>query len=336
VIPETDFRDKGMDREVRRAAADMLAARDELLAAISEIGPADWERLVPYGARSLHDLLAHVAAADHTWAIAAGDLLKGEGEDRGRPATPDSTRSARERAIERGRRQTPDALLDEMARRRKLLLSLYELLAQRHLARALAAFGDRHNSVRERIWVGYHDRMHAADIRRALSMRWHPPRLRFLPELRPGLDALAPDETLYVIYSVDPMLWERASPLPGWSYRALLSHIATGDWVLQHHLRHIIEHGSVTEWPDIDAGNAARIAERRFSTVTALVEEYLSMRHETRLVLSRLKQKHLALPITLWFETPPADRTVLDYLLGFERHEARHRDQLRTAMKYVH
>lgn len=335
MITELDFRDKGMDREVRRAADDMRAAREELLAAIEAIGEADWDRLVPYGARSLHELLAHVAAADQAWAHAASDLLRGEGEDR-RPPTPASARAVRERAIQRGRAQSPEDLLEEMARRRRLLLSLYELLEQHHLALGLPAFGERHNSVRERIWLGYHDRLHAADIRRTLAMRWHPPRSRFLPDLRPAIDALSPDETLYVVYSVDPVLWERPSPVPGWSYRALLAHIATGDWVLQHHLRHIIEHGVVAEWPDIDAGNAARIEERRFSTVATLADEYLSMRHETTLLLARLKPKHLALPIRLWFETPPADRIVLDYLLGFERHETAHREQLRAAMKHLH
>lgn len=234
-----------------------------------------------------------------------------------------------------GRPPPPEALLDEMARRRRLLISLYELLEPRHLALALPAFGDAHNSVRERIWRGYHDRLHAADIRRTLRTRWHPPRLRFAPELRPAVDALSPAGTLYVIHSVDPVCWERPSGVPGWSYRQLLAHIATGDWVLQAHLRHIIDHGFVGPWPDIDAGNAERVAERRFSTQAILVEEYLSMRHQTMLLLAELKPAHLRLPISFWWEPAPNEHTVLDYVLAIDRHERAHREQLRTAMRYL-
>jgi hypothetical protein len=123
--------------------------------------------------------------------------------------------------------------------------------------------------------------------------------------------------------------------VPGWSYRALLAHVAVGDWVLQGHVRHIVEHNSVAAWPDIDAGNAARLAERGFSTVAALVDEYLSMRHETALLLSQLKPKHLGLRIRFWWEEGQPERTVLDYILSFERHERTHREQLRPAMKYL-
>lgn len=323
-----------MEPYVHDAALDMLAARNELTSALSQAGERDWGRYVPYGSRTLHDLLAHVAGADGAWAQAAKGLLKGEAEERP-PLTCAQARDARERTVERGRSQTPAALIEEMERRRRLLLSLYELLEPRHLALPLRSFGDEHNSVRERIWLGYHDRLHAADVRRALRMRWHPQDLRYVPEVLPAVDAVAPDEMLYVIYSVDPVCWERPSPLPGWSYRHLLAHIATGDWVLQGHLRHIIEHGAVAPWPDVDAGNADRLTERAHSTERALTEEYLSMRHETLRLIAQLKPAHLALPIEFWWEPRPNEHTVLEYLLGFERHDRTHREQLRGAMRYV-
>lgn len=323
-----------MEPSVHDAALDMLAARNELLSALSQVGERDWDRYVPYGSRTLHDLLAHVAGADGAWARAAKGLLKGEAEECP-PLTREQARDARERAIERGRSQRPAALLEEMERRRRLLLSLYELLEPRHLPLALRSFGDEHNSVRERIWLGYHDRLHAADVRRALRMRWHPQPLPFLPETQPTVEALAPDETLYVIHSVDPVCWERPSPLSGWSYRQLLAHIATGDWVLQCHLRHIVEHGAVAPWPDVDAGNAKRVAERAHSTDRALTEEYLSMRHETLRLIARLEPAHPSLPIEFWWEPRPNQHTVLDYLLAFERHDRAHREQLRGAMRYA-
>jgi hypothetical protein len=166
-------------------------------------------------------------------------------------------------------------------------------------------------------------------------MTWAPQKLKFLPRVQHAADALAPDATLHVIYSVDPVNWERPSPLPGWSFRQLLMHIATGDWVLQGHLRHIIEHDAVAAWPDINAGNAQRVDERRHSTGRALTEEFLSMRHETMVLLSQLKPQHLDLKIEFWWERSPDDRVMLDYLNGFEFHDRQHREQLRPAMRWV-
>jgi hypothetical protein len=223
-----------------------------------------------------------------------------------------------------------------MERRRKLLLGLYELLEKRHLSMTLPTFGQEHNSVRERIWLGYHDRLHRADIERAMQMVWHPQRLTWLPELAPAVEALSPDPMLYVIFSVDPSYWERQSRGLDWTNRQLLSHIATGDWVLQGHLRHILEHGRVGDWPDIDAGNAQRLEERRFSNDRTLVEEFLSMRHETLRLVSQLKPEHLDLEIDLWFrEKREEPYSVRDYLLGFDGHDRTHRAQLRPAMKHA-
>ena len=323
-----------MEPYVHDAVLDMQIARDDLLVALGDLGPDDWRKYVPYGSRTLHDLLAHLAAADHAWALAAQGLLRGEGGDVA-PLTALHAASARKRAIDRGRSQTATQLLDEMQRRRRLLLGLYDLLEPRHLALALPSYGERHNSVRERIWLGYHDRLHAADVRRAMRMLWHPQRLKYLPEIVPAVEVLAPDAMLHVIYNIDPMYWERASAVPGWTYRQLLMHIATGDWVLQLHVHHLIDHGSVAAWPDIAAGNAARLEERAHSTSQALTEEFLSMRHESMRLLSQLKPKHLAQTIEFSWESQPNSHPVLEYLLGFSQHDETHREQLRRAMQYA-
>lgn len=313
----------------------MGIARDLLEETLDGLAEADYARYVPYGSRTVHDVLAHLAAADHVWALAAQGLLKGEADARP-PLSADEARAAKERAIERGRQQTPSELRAEMARRRKLLLGLYELLGKRHLSMTLPTFGATHNSVRERIWLGYHDRLHRADIERAQRMAWHPQRAAYPSDVRPAIEALSPDETLYVIFSVDPVMWERPARGVDWTNRQLLAHIATGDWVFQGHLRHILETGEVAEWADIDAGNAERLEERRFSTDRALIEEYLSMRHETFLLIARLKPETLKLPIELWW-MPEGERqrTIFDYVMAFERHERLHRDQLRPAMKHA-
>src|SRR4029077_841236 len=68
VLPQIQSDQRPMDRYVRRAVMDMQAARDELISAIGEIGTDDWHRFVPYGSRTLRDLLAHLATADQRWA----------------------------------------------------------------------------------------------------------------------------------------------------------------------------------------------------------------------------------------------------------------------------
>ena len=312
----------------------MHMAREDLLSALAEVGSSDWARFVPYGSRTVHDLLAHVAGADQAWALAAQGLLRGEGEV-APPLPPAEARAARTRTIDRGRGRTSEELIEEMEQRRKLLLGLYDLLEPRHLALALRSYGDEHNSVRERIWLGYHDRLHAADVRRALRLTWQPPRLECLRQVLPAADALAPEASLYVIHNVDPVMWERPSPLPDWSFRQLLMHIATGDWVMQRHLRHVIEHDAAAPWPDVRTGNAERLEERRNATDRALTEEFLSMRYETLLLFSQLTPKHLDLRIMFVWEPSPNERTILEYLLFFERHDRTHRDQLRPAMRWV-
>src|SRR4029078_1421299 len=64
---------------VHDAVLDMHMAREDLLAAFGDVGERDWDRYVPSGSRTLHDLLAHLAGADQAWALAAQGLLRGEG-----------------------------------------------------------------------------------------------------------------------------------------------------------------------------------------------------------------------------------------------------------------
>jgi len=322
-----------MEPFVHDAVLDMQLSRTRLNETLDRLEGAHWDRYVPYGSRTVRDVLAHLAAADQSWALAARGLLRGEADLAG-ALSPEDARDARQRGIERGRQMSIAELRDEMARRRKLLLSLMDLLEPRHLAMRLPAFGE-HDAVRERIWVGYHDRLHQADIERALRTHWFPKPLTFLPELAPTIEALEPEPTLYVIYSVDPTCWERPSSLPGWSFRDLLAHIATGDWVLQSHLRSVLERGAPASWPDVAAGNAARIEARRFSTWEKLTDEFLSARHETMLLLSHLRPEHLRAPITMrWLPEDRREGAMLDYLLAFPDHDRAHREQLRAAMRH--
>ena len=75
--------------------------------------------------------------------------------------------------------------------------------------------------------------------------------------------------------------------------------------------------------------------ERRFTTHAALIEEYLSMRHETSSLLAQLKPKQLPLTLEFWWAPQPNQHTLVEYLTVFESHDRQHREQLRRAMKYL-
>ena len=191
---------------------------------------------IPYGGRTLKELLAHLAGADQGVGGRGAGAAEGRG---GAQAAADA--GGGEGGAGAYNRARAEQLCRIAAGRDadgpRLLLTLYEELEQKHLMMTLPSYGEEHNSVRERIWLGYHDRMHGADIRRALKANWEPPKLEFLPELREAVERLSPDETLYVVDSVDPTKWESPSVVPGWTNRNLLAHIASGDWVFHTHLR---------------------------------------------------------------------------------------------------
>jgi hypothetical protein len=105
--------------------------------------------------------------------------------------------------------------------------------------------------------------------------------------------------------------------------------------VLQYQLKHVIETGSVVAWPDVTAGNAERVEDRRFATWQTLADEFLSMRHETMRLLGEVKQAHLKLAIERpWLPAEQRSAAVFDYLRDFWWHDDSHRNQLRNAMRH--
>ena len=135
-------------------------------------------------------------------------------------------------------------------------------------------------------------------------------------------------------------IWEQPSPAPGWTYHDLLAHLATGDWVCQGILRAVLAgetlEAFLTEL-DLDAGNAALVAERRDASVAALAREYVAMRWETFQLMSRLAPETLRETVIPWRgrnATPPEweRQTLQEYLDGFWRHDDHHAGQLETAL----
>jgi hypothetical protein len=121
--------------------------------------------------------------------------------------------------------------------------------------------------------------------------------------------------------------WPEASPNDGWTYKDLLAHLATGDWICQHFLRSLLEKGSVPAWPDADAGNAERVLARRGKSVSDLMEERAQHRSETIGLVGQLRPEHLEAPIDMpWFDVRGAPFRV--YLQSFPGHDINHTEEL--------
>jgi uncharacterized protein (TIGR03083 family) len=129
-------------------------------------------------------------------------------------------------------------------------------------------------------------------------------------------------------------VWALPSPLPDWSYKDLLAHLATGDWVCHIILRTIMANerldlGTVANLDWVAQGNAGRLAQRKERTPRELIEEVRSHSEETQELLSKLtdadeQRTQEGAPMTLGA-----------YLRGFPDHDRGHLAQLETALQNV-
>lgn len=124
------------------------------------------------------------------------------------------------------------------------------------------------------------------------------------------------------------------SPLPEWSYKDLLAHLATGDWVCHVILRTIVANevldlGTVANLDWVAQGNAERLAERKERPAQELIAEVRSHSDETQELLAQLtdadeERTQEGAPMTLG-----------QYLKGFPGHDRDHLAQLETALQNV-
>jgi hypothetical protein len=154
-----------------------------------------------------------------------------------------------------------------------------------------------------------------------------------MTEIKPELQSVienfvAAEERLQeTVARIPPGWWSESSPNAGWTYKDLLAHLATGDWICQHLLRGLLKRGSVPEWPDADAGNAERVAARRGKLVSELAEERAEHRNETVRLIAQLEAAHLESPIDMpWFNVRGAPFRV--YLQSFPGHDINHTEEL--------
>jgi len=134
-----------------------------------------------------------------------------------------------------------------------------------------------------------------------------------------------------VAETVDAGRWGEASPYPGWTYKDLLAHLATGYTVRLAHLRSLVETGRLGPEPDADAANAESIARHRDSTPEALVEEMVRQRSEVRRLVGVLRPEHLKARMSV---RGRGELPFLDALQRWHEHDLEHAADLAPIMRW--
>ena len=132
-----------------------------------------------------------------------------------------------------------------------------------------------------------------------------------------------------------PEFWGAMSPLPDWSYKDLLAHLATGDWVCQHILRTVLANepldvANITNPDWVAEGNARFLAERKERTADELIAEVETEGEETQELLSQLTDEHEHRT------QEGAPMTLGQYLRdAFPAHDRDHLQQLETGLDNI-
>jgi hypothetical protein len=143
------------------------------------------------------------------------------------------------------------------------------------------------------------------------------------------------EHLVHVARAVDPQRWDEASPYPGWTYKNLLAHLATGYTVRPARLRGLLEKGQLGPEPDADAANAENIARHRKSSPEALVEEMVRQRSEVRRLMGLLRPEHLeARTVVRRRGQSPKDGTFLEAVQHWHEHDLEHAADLAPIMRW--
>ena len=140
---------------------------------------------------------------------------------------------------------------------------------------------------------------------------------------------------LSVIRACRAQSWSETSPYPGWTYKDLLAHLATGYTVRLSQLRSLVDNGALGPEPDAETANAENIAGHRASTPEALVEEMIRQRSEVRQLLGLLQPEHLELRMAVRGPGQgPLDRPFLEALQHYHEHDLEHAAELAPLMRW--
>jgi uncharacterized protein (TIGR03083 family) len=157
------------------------------------------------------------------------------------------------------------------------------------------------------------------------------------PRVRPIVERWqrVTDYLLDVADAAEPEGWARPSPYPGWTYKDLLAHLATGYTVRLAQLHGLLEKGQPGPQPDADAANAENIARHRDSSPEALVEEMIRQRSEVRRLMGLLRPEHLAATTAVrQGRQPPGDGSFIEALQHWHEHDLEHAADLAPIMRW--
>lgn len=126
--------------------------------------------------------------------------------------------------------------------------------------------------------------------------------------------------------------WQSSSPVPDWTYRDLLAHLAEGDVFCQMVIGAVLEDGP----NDLRAQSAGReqrtaqiLSEGSTRSIVELIEAVEREGEETQALLSRLADYH-ALRVVITSNSNPEPVTLGDFLTRFA-HDEGHLADLRQA-----
>jgi hypothetical protein len=130
-----------------------------------------------------------------------------------------------------------------------------------------------------------------------------------------------------------PEHWSMPSPLEGWSYKDLLAHLATGDWVFQTVLRAVTANEpfdlAKINLDYVNAGNVRLLEERKERSVEELIAEVAAEGEKTQELLVKLTdadegRRQEGVPMSL-----------AEGVRQFPGHDQDHLAQLKTALDNV-
>lgn len=132
-----------------------------------------------------------------------------------------------------------------------------------------------------------------------------------------------------VARSIPAAAWTRPSPNEGWTYKELLGHLASGDWVCHIILRAAVadEQADLSVLSELDARNARLLEERAGRSTEELIAEVEAENDETQDLLSRLSDEDDQRT------QEGAPMSLGEYLRMFPDHDRGHLADLRTAVE---
>ena len=155
----------------------------------------------------------------------------------------------------------------------------------------------------------------------------------FAPWVEPIAEQLRASRTEIVRTAhqlLDP-LWTLPSRMKGWTFKDLLAHLASGDWVCQMILRAALDNEpfDMAALNDVDGQNERHRQERQDRSVRELIAEVQAEGEETQELLARLTDADENRT------QKDAPMSLGEYLRGFPNHDREHLEELTRALDSI-